>query len=461
MGIQFGGLASGLDTNAIIRALVAVQSRPISLLENQRSQEKEKLTQIGLLEGLVKKLEDKAQELTKLGGFFEHSVEAADPSVASFNVTGNVTPGAHSVTVNSLASAARYTFDTLTPTTDPTAAQFGAGQITFTYDGTAYSVDVAAGSSLDAIAAAVTSQAGEAVSASVVNLGTAASPDHQLVLTGRSTGAEFDLAGLAESGGVGLGAATNLTTARNAELVVDGLTVQRSSNLFDDVLAGLSITALAEGETTTFTAEIDIDGTRGVLQGFVDAYNEVVEFINDQSTYTEEDGAGGVLFGDRLLRSVSSTLYGALFNPDLDTVLNDPDGYSTLGLVGIDLEDDGTLSIDSEDLEGKLAGDPEAFAALFTDLSSGVLVKLDEALDGLLDGTTLSGSGETLDSVFTGRRKALGSILSSIDDQVERLQYNLERFEEALVQRFANLESVVGGLNSQSAFLAANSLNPR
>jgi flagellar hook-associated protein 2 len=142
-------------------------------------------------------------------------------------------------------------------------------------------------------------------------------------------------------------------------------------------------------------------------------------------------------------------------------VLNDPTGYSTLGLVGIDLEDDGTLSIDSDDLEEKLAGDPEAFAALFTDLSSGVLVKLDDALDGLLDGATLSGSNETLDSVFTGRRKALGSILSSIDDQVERLQYNLERFEEALVQRFANLESIVGGLNSQSAFLAANSLNPR
>ena len=456
MGIQFGGLASGLDTDAIIRALVAVRSRPITLLERQRDADKERITQIGLLEDLVEKLEDKAQELTKLGGFFEYSVEPADPDVVTLNVTGNVTPGAHNVTVNSLASAARYTFDTVPPVTDPDADQFGAGQISFTYEGTAYTVDVAANSSLNDIAAAVASQAGEAVSVSVVNVGPSSSPDHQLVLTGLDTGAEFDLVGLTAGAGIGLGTPTNLTTASNAEIVVDGLTVQRSSNLFDNVLEGLSITALAAGESTSFTAAIDVEGTRDALQGFVDAYNEVIEFINGQSTFSEENGPSGILFGDRILRSVSSTLHGALFTPDLQTVLNDPSGYSTLGLVGIDLQDDGTLEIDADKLEEKLAGDPEAFAALFTDLSSGVLVELDEALDDLLGGVTLSGSGETLDSIFTGRRKALGSIISSIDDQVERLQYNLERYEESLVLRFANLEQVLGGLNSQSAFLAAN-----
>jgi flagellar hook-associated protein 2 len=456
MGIQFGGLASGLDTDAIIRALVAVRSRPIALLERQREGEKEKITQIGLLEDLVEKLEDKAQELTKLGGFFDYAVEPADPDVVSLNVTGSVTPGAHTVTVNTLASAARYTFETVPAVADPDADQFGAGQITFTYEGTAYTVDVAAGSSLNDIAAAITAEAGEVVAVSVVNTGPSSSPDHQLVLTGRDTGAEFDLVDLAAEDSIGLGTLTSLTTASNAEIVVDGLTVQRSSNLFDGVLEGLSITALAEGASTSFTAEIDVEATRSTLQGFVDAYNEVIEFINDQSSFSEENGPSGVLFGDRILRSVSSTLHGALFTPDLQTVLNDPSGYSTLGLVGIDLNDDGTLTIDADQLEEKLAGDPEAFAALFTDLSSGVLVELDGALDNLLDGVTLSGSGETLDSPFTGRRKALGSIISSIDDQVERLQYNLERYEESLVLRFANLEQVLGGLNSQSAFLAAN-----
>ena len=94
-------------------------------------------------------------------------------------------------------------------------------------------------------------------------------------------------------------------------------------------------------------------------------------------------------------------------------------------------------------------------ALLFADDDTGVITKLNEALDGLLDGPTNS-AGETLDSLFTGRRKALDTIIDSIDDQIERLESNLERFEESLVQRFANLESVIGGLNSQSAFLAQN-----
>lgn len=459
MGITFGGLASGLDTNAIIRALVDVQARPIQLLRQQRSEEQGKLSQIGVLEGLVKKLEDKAQELTSLGGFFEFGVEVADPSVANVTVTGAVTPGSHSITVNSLASAARYTFEGTT-VTDPDEGTFGAGSIDFTYDGTSYSIAIADGSSLNEIAAAITTAAGEDVAASVVNVGTGANSDYQLVLTGRDTGEDFDLQGLADVGGsIGLGTVTQLTGASNASATVDGLLVERSSNVFSDVLEGLSFTALSEGESTSFTAELDTEGTRGVLQGFVDAYNEVVRFIRGQSSFSEENGPSGALFGDRLLRSVTSKLSSALFTPDLETVQNDTEGYSTLGLIGIDLEDDGTLSIDEDELDGKLAADPEAFEAFFTASGTGVLVKLQDAIGDLLDGATVTSSGETLDSIFTGRRKAIGSIVGSIDDQIRRLESNLERFEESLVQRYANLESIIGGLNSQSAFLAANLSN--
>ena len=455
MGIQFGGLASGLDTNAIIQALVAVQARPIQLLGVQRGENQSKLTQIGVIEGLVKTLEDKAQGLTNLGGFFSYGVNPADETFADFSVTGTVTPGNHSINVTQLASAARYGLEPATTVTDPDDGSFGAGDISFTYNGTAHTITIADGSSLNDIASEITSVAGADVTTSVINVGTSNSPDYQLVIAGNDTGADFDLVGLTADAGIGLNVnATALTEALNAQVTVDGLDIERSTNIFDDVLPGISFTAQAVG-STTFTTDIDTEGTKENLQEFVDAYNAVVNYINDQSTYSEEEGAGGVLFGDRILRSVTSTLNSALFNPDLDTVKNDTEGYSTLGLVGIDLNDDGTLTIDSEDLEGKLTGNPELFEAFFTDDDTGVITKLNEALDGLLDGPTNS-AGETLDSLFTGRRKALDTIIDSIDDQIERLESNLERFEESLVQRFANLESVIGGLNSQSAFLAQN-----
>lgn len=458
MGIQFGGLASGLDTNAIIGALVALQSRPITLLQNQRSQQSEKLSKVGELETLLKKLEDKAQELTALGGFFSYGVETADESVAEVVASGSVATGSHTIAVTSLASAARYTFDTATTVTDASEGLFGAGTLSFDYDGETYQVTVEDGASLDDIAAAITSAAGEAVSASVVNVGTSSSPEYHLVVAGRDTGADFDLENIATSGDLDLGSVRNLTEASDAVATIDGLEVTRSTNVFDDVLEGLTITALAENETTSFTVSLDAEETRSVLKGFVDAYNAVVTFAGKQNSFSEDSGPGGPLFGDNLLRRVTSSLRRALFDPDLTTVASDTTGYSTLGLIGVDLGSDGTLSIDEDELEAKLTADPDAFEALFTGDDEGVLVKLGEEIDGLLDGFTVSGSELKFDSLFTSRRTAINSVIKSIDSQVEQLQRNLERFEESLVQRFANLESIIGGLNSQSAYLASNPL---
>jgi len=459
MGIQFGGLASGLNTGAIIDALVAARSRPIQLLQTQRDEEQNRISQVGVLENLVKSLEDKAQELTSLGGFFSYSVSSADDTAASFQVTGAVTPGQHTLDVQSLAAAARYAFEPTTTSTDPDAAQFGAGDITFTYDGTNYTASVAAGASLNEVATAITDAAGAAVTASVVNVGTASSPDYQLVVADNDTGADFDLVNLTVDPAIGL-TTTSLTTAQNAVALVDNLRVERASNLFADVLPGLSFTALSTTPNgpVTFTSELDVDATKEKLQGFVDDYNAVVNFVNSQSSFSEDNGPGGVLFGDFLLGRVSSTLNQALFDPNLATVTGDTKGFSTLGLVGFDLQSDGTITIDDADFESKVTADPDAFKALFTDPTEGVLVKLDTALDGLLDGATLS-SGTTLDNIFTGRRNALNAVIDGLDGQIERLQFNLDKFEESLVQRFANLESIVGGLNSQASFLSSNLSN--
>ena len=51
----------------------------------------------------------------------------------------------------------------------------------------------------------------------------------------------------------------------------------------------------------------------------------------------------------------------------ITTVQNDTIGYSTLGLVGISTESDGTLSIDATKLDDKMSGNLAAFSDLFVD----------------------------------------------------------------------------------------------
>ena len=57
--IQFGGLASGLDTGSIISALMALERRPIQLLESRKSTEESKLELFSTFENLVRELRDK------------------------------------------------------------------------------------------------------------------------------------------------------------------------------------------------------------------------------------------------------------------------------------------------------------------------------------------------------------------------------------------------------------------
>ncbi len=453
--IQFGGLASGLDTAAIIDAILRVERRPIDLLESRKESEQQKLTLLGTFEGLVKALRDKAQDLRQAGNFFAHSLAVGEEGIAEFTLDGNAQSGTHTLEVLALAQADRYAYAGVA---SPDTA-LGTGTISFTYAGTAYTVDVAAGEdTLNGIAAAINAPppagstdpvASEAVIATVVNVGTEAAPSYQLVIAGRETGSDFAIQGLTTSI-AGLTGQTQLTAASNAQIEIDNLAVQRSGNLFADVLPGISFTVSATTTTPlTFTVAEDIEGIRSNIQGFVDAYNDVVEFINEQNVYTEEGGASGELFGDRVLESVRSALRRALFEVDAAMAQD----YSSLGLVGIELQDDGTLSIDEATLDEKLKGDLDAFSDLFRAEQGGFFTNLTGELDGLLEHST-SPTGVILDGLFDARREAVNRQIEDFDDEVERLEDRLDLLEQSLVKRFAALEDLMAGLNAQSAFLA-------
>lgn len=478
--ITFGGLASGLDTNAIIEALVQLERRPIELLQSQRSEERSKVSEFGKLEALVKTLQDQAEALTD--DFFAFTLNSSSESTASFTLSAGAQAGSHSLEVLSLAKADVWTFQGVA---DPDA-QLGAGTITFDYDSDpetsgkeSFSVTIEAGSeSLNDIAASINSQAGDAVTASVINAGTALNPSYQLVLTGNDTGEDFNIENLAVSGPA-LTIDQNATVADNADIVLDGIAISRSSNVFSDVLAGVSFTVsevTQVGTPVTFTVNPDAEGVKANIQEFVDAYNGVIDFINAQNEYDEETGPGGDLFGDSALSTVRTTIQNALFNVDPTVVANDPDGYSTLGLVGVELDSDGRLSIDDTLFDSKLKENPTLLGELFTAEDSdpldnvddsGLLLRLTAAIEDMVEdseakdanGNTVYYPGTTkaipAPGIFSGRKDAINEVISDIDDQIERLELHVSSFEEDLILRFSKLEALLSGLNSQAQFLNA------
>ncbi|MEQ1890980.1 MAG: flagellar filament capping protein FliD [Planctomycetota bacterium] len=462
-GIQFGGLASGLDTSAIIDAILAVEGRSVRVAEQRREAEQNKLSLLGTFEGLVNKLRDMARDLQDDADFFAHKLTVGEEGIATFALSGAATPGAHTLMVNTLASADRWAFSGVT---DPEAS-LGTGAVSFTYDGTAYSVDVTAGNdNLTDIAAAINSAAGADVTASVINVGTAATPSYQLVIAGDDTGADFAITGLTSTV-AGLTTPTNLTPASNAEVEIDGLVVQRSTNLFADVLGGVSFTVSrkTEGATTSFTVEVDTEGMKENLKEFVDAYNAVIDFVNKQNTFTLEDGAGGELFGDNALDGVRSIVRRAIFsvNP-----AQDPD-YRTVGQLGLDLQSDGTIKLDDTKLEKALATNLDAFSSFFraegaddalAEEDDGLFVRVDQMIDDLLKTTsaTVAGKSVEIKGLIGSRRDAIGRQVRDYDKEIDRLEERLSKLEESLVLKFANLERIMSGLQSQQSFLLNSGL---
>lgn len=488
-GITIGGLGSGLDTGAIIDALMKLERLPIDQLEARKSKEQSKLTALSKLRSLVSDLKSKAEELSKRSSLLAFNVTPSEEGVASFAATGAAQAGNHTLTVERLAEIDRWAFDGVT---DPAAdLANAAGQaISFDVNGTNYSITLQQdSSSLEDVVGEINELAGEDVQASIVNTGTEDAPSYKLVLTATESGENFRLTNIVSTvagltiDGTGpdvdgnAQSTNNLTVGSNAVAVIDGLRVERETNEFTDVIVGVSLTAQSADPDLPIQFAVTVNKTaiKGKLEDFVDSYNEVVKYVNQQSTYNEDLGPGGPLFGDSLLREVRGEISRALFDVDIDVVQNDAEGFSTLGLVGIKSQNDGTLRIDATVFDEKLADNLDALADLFVDsdgfdnggaapnsagyfedqtADSGLAATLTRVIDRMFK--TQEGPNSTvLKGLFDRRNETYNSNIKLFNDQIANKERYLEQYERTLIDRFARLEQVIGGLQSQGASLQA------
>lgn len=488
-GISFSGLASGIDSGALIQKLVTLEGLPIKLLEAKKETFQDKLSTLGTFKGLVKDLQTKAKTLATKSDFLSFKASASLEGFLSVSASGAATEGVHTVTVNKLAAVDRWAFDGVASKTANLATVDGQ-QLSFSVGGTNISVTtVANDSSLEQIAADINSAAQGKVTASVVNAGTSASPSYQLVLTSTESGAANRITGLTNNiaglnintaGPNGAGVAqspNNITVGSDAEAVIDGLTIVREDNDFGDVITGLDLKLQAADPAKTITVAVDpnTEVIKTKLKDFVDTYNKLIEFVNKQNSYNQEAGAGGDLFGDSILKSVMGDIRQALFGVSQTTVANDTEGYSMLSLVGIKSKTNGTLEIDNTKLDSKLATNIDAFADLFADLDgfsnggaaqntpayytditadSGLAASLDRAIDKMMKTYTGQG-GNVLKGIFDTRTETYNNSISKLSKDIAAKEAQVAKFQETLVARFTKLEEVMGGLNSQGASLQA------
>jgi flagellar hook-associated protein 2 len=153
----------------------------------------------------------------------------------------------------------------------------------------------------------------------------------------------------------------------------------RESNVVTDAVSGVTLT-LQEAEagvTTAVEVARSAKDATTALNGFVKAYNDVVEFVKKQSIVTVGSGEKPALYGDSSLTGTRAALSTSLLASVSDAVTD----LATASSVGISFAKDGKLSLDSAKFE-------TAFNSRFNDVE-----KLFAVLRSSTDGeVTVAGS---------------------------------------------------------------------
>jgi len=436
--ITFSGLASGLDTQSIIQTLVALESRPITALQTQKTNYNKQSSLYSTLDTRLQALQTAAENLKSATDFKQFAADVVDSSVLRVSASGTAQEGAYSLDLTQLAQQTRLASQGYANTD---TLKVGDGTLSIDVGGTVTEITIdGTNDTLEGVAAAIKDSQAD-VTAEIVNVG-GANP-YKLVISGKNTG--FDNAVTVDASGLTGGdqalAVGEIQPAQNAIFSLNGLTgIERSTNSVDDVISGVTLDLLSKG-SSDFTVSVDKSGITQLAKDFIKAYNDVIKFVNDQSRYdTQNPGNTSPLLGDFTLSSLQSRLRSTI-----STSFDGVGTYTSLSIVGFKTQNDGTLTLDETKFGDALDADLEGVSSLFTS-SSGFGKTVYDLLDALND---------PVDGIVKTRKDSIQSRITSLDDQIARAQQRIDQFEKNLTDRFASLEGLVSQLQTQGQSLSS------
>jgi len=459
---SFGGLASGIDSAALIDSIIKAKESSNTVRRNDITHLNGENDSLDELNTKLLALNDVVDKLRSInGGGINKQVNSSDSAVASAVAGSGASNTSTSLNVASLANAATASFNdpysSLTQALAPHATgtqkigiDVGTGSNLVSVD-----IDITASTTVEQFVNSFNANdsAKGRVSASAVNVGTQASPSYKVVFTTLESGTDkgsiaFDIANAA----TGFGGNTDLQNktldqATNAEFSLGGIsgTISRSSNTVSDVIPGITF-ELKDTASTTLTVSDDADASFGSITKLVDAYNSVVNYIKENDLVVVKQGDSG-----------SKNYYGALAKTQLDEDLLNQFRFSLSGAssengtsvkalsqMGISTERDGTLSLDEDKFRAAVAEDS---------LGAGEVLR---SLADDLGGPTGIILGYTK---YNGRidlaQKGNNNEIDMLNDAITNLERSSEQTRTMLSGVFSRLEGTSSQLQSQQSALTA------
>jgi flagellar hook-associated protein 2 len=436
--------ASSLDVNSIVSQLMELEKQPLKVLDTKEASYQAKISAYGTVKSALASLQSAVQTLTQPNTFKALGITSTDLNVVSGSATTEAAPGTYNIVVDEIATA--HTVRSNGAYT-ATSATFNTGTLSIKVgNGTAVDVEITTNNNSLAQVRNAINNSGAGVNATIINDGT----NQRLVLTSKTMGLAGEITVTAtDSGSGGTNPLSDLDSgnlqlvqaAKDAAFTVNGLSITRPSNNISDVVQGLTLTLAKEGSSTITVAKNPSAAVNAVT-AFVTAYNAVVAQNSALSAYDAANEDASILTGDATLRSIQGKL-GSLVNARVSGVTG---GLSSLSQVGVSLQRDGTLKLDTSKLSIALNDPDKDVASLFTQTTSGNKGIAIQFNDWLTQATGTSG-------ILASRIDGLTGSIASLDNRRDAINDRLVTIEARYRKQYSALDALITSMSSTSSFL--------
>lgn len=455
--ITSAGAGSGIDLESVISAsLEAKKAQLQQPITTKKTNTQITLSGLSQLKSAISTFSSTLESLTKTGAFNKRSVKVtqdSDDPVMTVTTNTGASNGQYNITVNKLATTSKQegTFDSST-----TSLVTADGTLTFKAGGEEFTIDVKAGDTLQNIRNRINNSGDNfGLSANIINTSDGKS---KLVLDSGVSGdgnnmtitASTDELKIFETGATN-SKMSQTQAASSASIDVDGNTLTSETNTFDDTIVGLKIEVnrLSDKDSngnylsnkvaiTTDTASV-----QSLVQSFVDGYNTLIEKTTalgkrNSIVAGESQEDGGALAGDSTTRSVTNLLVNAVSTPSTESTV-----FSTIFQLGIEMDNNGKLSIDSDTFADALDGNFDQVVALFGG-ERGIAQTL---LDQLDDYTDTGG-------LLAQRQDSLNSDLRYLNQKESDVTEQLTKYETSLRAQYGSLDTLLAKMNQSASYLS-------
>lgn len=458
--INFSGLASGIDTNALIDATSSATRKqrvePKQTKIDELTKQNNALTDLETKLAAIKKAAEGMGTLT--GGAVAKSASSSAETVATASVSNGALNGSYALSVTSLAKAASYSFNyNYTSSTDTVATLGATDTITFQIGDTSpetVNVNVTPTMTVAEFVTAFNTASSRA-NASLVQVGTS---QYRILITSAESGTDSGSI-VSVNRGVGFSGSkldpsdVVHDAATDAQFTLNGIgPFTRQKNNINDVITGVTFNLLSSPGSATITVSDNPSASVAIVKKFVDAYNEMMAYMVENNAITQDSSSSNGLNVFSAL-ATTRTDDGAIDQLRSALAAIRVSSSSTVAILpdlGITTQRDGTLAFDETKFKSAIATDPTSVNQITMTLGDkfGYTYKSDTG-NGIIDSIT------RFNGTFDISLNSNKTLIDNLNDQIAEIEAQIAQTESNMRSQFSQLEATIGRLQSQQSQLTS------